>query len=217
MQQLAGVKYKEKMSDKTNGKWINVSDGRPFGGIDLMVFQNKKIYHSLLESTENSLNLKENKEQNAFEEISELEFKFINPDRIRFYRKGKTYSVISENESITEDIIFEQDYVKLVPTISSISESRIQKLKYSFVWNNEKQVIEFNRILDKPEIQLMNRRQDREGTKILLEKLDETLFISMFHNKERGLVMPIKEISENKIILSGLPGEPFEIIGERIN
>ena len=52
--------------------------------------------------------------------------------------------------------------------------------------------------------------------KILLEKLDQTLFVSFFNNNQRGLVMPIKEIDEDKIVLYGLPKEPFEIIAERI-
>jgi hypothetical protein len=55
-----------------------------------------------------------------------------------------------------------------------------------------------------------------EGMKILLEKLDQTLFVSFFNNNQRGLVMPIKEIDEDKIVLYGLPKEPFEIIAERI-
>lgn len=205
------------MSKNTKGKWINVSEGRPFRGLDIIIFKNEKINYSILENTKNNLNLKENKEKNAFENISQLNFEFINPNRIRFYRKGKTHKVISETESVTENSSFEQDYVKLIPTISTISESRIQLMKYDFAWNNENQVIEFNRILDKPEIQEMNKRLNREGMKILLEKLDETLFISIFNNNERGLVMPIKEINENKVVLYGLPIEPFETTAERIN
>ena len=55
-----------------------------------------------------------------------------------------------------------------------------------------------------------------EDMKILLEKLDQTLLVSIFNNNQRGLVMPIKEIDEDKIVLYGLPKEPFEIIAERI-
>ena len=55
-----------------------------------------------------------------------------------------------------------------------------------------------------------------EGMKILLEKLEQTLFVSFFNNNKRGLVMPIKEIDEEKVILYGLPKEPFEIMADRI-
>ncbi|AXT58174.1 hypothetical protein D1815_21300 [Aquimarina sp. AD1] len=59
---------------------------------------------------------------------------------------------MNETESKTEDHIFEQDYVRLTPTISKISGSRIQLLKYNFKWNNEKMIIKFNKILDPSEI-----------------------------------------------------------------
>ncbi|MFD2823424.1 hypothetical protein ACFS5M_07060 [Lacinutrix iliipiscaria] len=205
------------MSNNIKGKWINVSEGRPFGDIDIIVFENDNINYSVLESNVNELNLKEKRVENHSENLSDLNFDFINPDRIRFYRKGKVYTRLNETESKTEDKIFEHDYVRLVPTKSKISESRIQLLKYNFEWNNEKVVIEFNKILDKPEVLEMLKKIGYEGRKILLEKIDDTLLISTFHNNNKGLVVPIKEIDENKIVLYGLPIEPFETIAEKIN
>ncbi|WP_225037431.1 hypothetical protein [Winogradskyella sp. SM1960] len=205
------------MSTKIDGKWINVSEMRPFRDLDIITFENDKINYSVLESTENELNLKEKKVENRSENLSDLKFEFINPSRIRFYRKGKKHTVINETESKTEDKIFENDYVKLIPTESKISESRIQLLKYNFEWNNEKGVIEFNKILDKPEILEMLKKSGYAGRKILLEKIDDTLLISTYHNNHKGLVLPIKEIDETKAVLYGLPVEPFETIAERID
>ena len=138
-------------------------------------------------------------------------------------------------ESTAYETILAQDYVKLLPTNSNISESRIQLMRYNFVWNNEKQVIEFNKILNPPlnagtqelyekeamgslleNLKHLKNKYKFEGMKILLEKLDQTLFVSFFNNNQRGLVMPIKEIDEDKVVLYGLPKEPFEIIAERI-
>ena len=202
---------------KTDGKWINVSEMRPFRDLDIITFENDKINYSVLESIENNLSLKEKKVENRSENLSDLKYEFINPDRIRFYRKGKKHTVINETESKTEDKIFEHDYVRLIPTESKISESRIQLLKYNFKWNNEKCVIEFNKILDKPEILEMLKKSGYAGRKILLEKIDETLLISTFHNNHKGLVLPIKEIDESKAVLYGLPVEPYETIAERID
>jgi hypothetical protein len=138
-------------------------------------------------------------------------------------------------ESSSYETVLEQDYVKLLPTISKISESSIQLMKYNLVWNNEKQVIEFNKLLDLPLTMGITEAIDQEamkylvdkakkldeefkleGMKILLEKLEQTLFVSFFNNNKRGLVMPIKEIDEEKVILYGLPKEPFEIMADRI-
>lgn len=202
---------------KTDGKWINVSEMRPFRDLDIITFENDKINYSILESTENNLNLKEKKVENHSENLSDLKYEFINPDRIRFYRKGKKHTVINETESKTEDKIFEHDYVRLIATESKISESRIQILKYNFKWNNEKGVIEFNKILNKPEILEMLKKSGYAGWKILLEKIDDTLLISTFHNNHKGLVLPIKEIDESKAVLYGLPVEPYETIAERID
>ncbi|PSG90907.1 hypothetical protein C7H52_06440 [Aurantibacter aestuarii] len=206
-----------KLSTNIDGKWINASEMRPFRDLDIITFENDKINYSVLESTENELNLKEKKVENRSENLSDLKFEFINPSRIRFYRKGKKHTVINETESKTEDKIFEHDYVKLIPTESKISESRIQLLKYNFEWNNEKGVIEFNKILDKPEILEMLKKSGYAGRKILLEKIDDTLLISTYHNNHKGLVLPIKEIDEVKAVLYGFPMEPFETIAERID
>lgn len=205
------------LNTKTDGKWINVSEIRPFRSIDIITFGNDRITNAVLENVENEINLKEKEVENSSKNIADLNFQFINPDRIRFYRKGKKVTLLNETESKTEDHIFEQDYVRLTPTISKISESRIQLLKYNFEWNNEKIIIEFNKILDPPEmIETLNKvRRSRQKT--LLEKIDNTLLISFFYNNRRGLVLLIKEIDETKAVLYGLPLEPFEIVAKRID
>lgn len=165
-------------------------------------------------STENKLDLKEKRIDNYSEKISDLNYKFINPNRIRFYRKGKSHTIISETESKTEDKIFEVDYVRLLPTVSKISESRIQLLKYYFEWNSEKVKVEFNKILDKPEILELLKKNGYVGGKRLLEKIDDTLLISSFHNNYRGITIPVKEIDDTKAFLYGFPKPPFEVVAK---
>lgn len=224
------------MTLKSNEKWLNVSGIRFFRSIDIIKFHDDIIAYSLLERTNDGLILMENNAQDHYEKISQCTYESVNPNRIRFFRKANGHKIIMETkESTSYETILEQDYVKLLPTISKISESRIQLMKYNFVWNNEKQVIEFNRILNPPanvgvqesykeeaqnslQEDIKNQKDEFrfEGMKILLEKLDQTLLVSIFNNNQRGLVMPIKEIDEDKIVLYGLPKEPFEIIAERI-
>ena len=206
-----------RINNNIDGKWINVSEMRPFRDLDIITFDSDKIHYSVLENTENELNLKQKRIENRSENLSDLKFEFINPNRIRFYRKGKKHTVINGTESKTEDKIFEQDYVRLIPTETRISESRIQLLKYHFEWNDENGEIEFNKILDKPEIIELLKKIGYTGRKILLEKIDDTLLISNYYNNRKGLVLPIKEIDEIKAVLYGLPVEPFEIIIKRID
>ena len=224
------------MTVKANGKWLNVSEIRFFRSLDVIVFEDDKIKYSLLERTAESLVLEENNENNHFEYISQCTYEFVNPNRIRWFRKANGSRInMPTKESSSYETVLEQDYVKLLPTISKISESSIQLMKYNLVWNNEKQVIEFNKLMDLPltmgiteaiDLEAMKYLVDKakildeefklEGMKILLEKLDQTLFVSFFNNNKRGLVMPIKEIDEEKVILYGLPKEPFEIMADRI-
>ncbi|WP_299215240.1 hypothetical protein [uncultured Aquimarina sp.] len=205
------------MNTKTDGKWINVSEIRFFRDLDIITFENDEIIYSVLENVENEVNLKEKKVENSSKRTADLNFEFINSDRIRFYLKGEKITLFNETESKTEGQILEQDYVRLAPTVSKISESRIQLLKYNFEWNNEKVMIEFNKILDKPEIIETLKKSGYAGRKILLEKIDNTLLISSFYNNHKGLVLLIKEIDETKAILYGLPIEPFETIAKRID
>ena len=205
------------MTDKFQGKWLNVSEGRPFGYPYFIEFENGIIKHSLLKEISEDLLIPESKEDKFNENISSIiKLETLSPNRIRIFRKGIKHTVVNDKETKTEDAIFEDDYVKLLPTKSFLSESRIQLMKYDLNWNDEKLTIEFNKILDKPYIQEMNKRLNREGMKILLEKLDETLIVSILNDNERGLVTPIKVVDEEKMILYGFPIEPYEVIANRI-
>lgn|SRR5690606_26142615 len=205
------------MADKLHGNWLNVSEGRPLGYPDLIRFNNGTIMHSLLKDNSNNLEIPIIYKEECNETIISFEkIQTITPNRIRIFRKGIRYSVIDGEESKRENVVFENDYVRLLPTKANISESRIQLCKYEVKWNNENIIFEFNKILDKPYIQEINKKLHRKGRIMLLEKLDETLVVSMFSNNQRGLILPIKEVNEEKIILYGFPEEPYEVIGNRI-
>lgn len=74
-----------------------------------------------------------------------------------------------------------------------------------------KKNLQFNEIIDSPDIQEINRRLNKEGSIIVLEKLNETLFVSLYIDNYLDKMIPIKYVDRQKMILYGFPKEPYEI------
>ena len=51
----------------------------------------------------------------------------------------------------------------------------------------------------------------REGRKMILENLNGTYFGAIYDNGIRETLIPIREISAEKITLYGFPKKPYEI------
>ena len=151
------------------------------------------------------------KNENRNEKLSETEHKFINQNRIRFFRNGKIYKVLSDEKSITENCIFENDYEKLNATETELTESEIQNLNFEFNWNGEKMNVKFNEVLNSPVVQEINKRLNKEGSRIVLGKLNKTLFVSLYTDNYLDKLIPIKYVDKQKMILYGFPKEPYEI------
>lgn len=126
-------------------------------------------------------------------------------------RKGKVYKVLSDEESINEDCIFEDEYERLTATETKLSQSEIQNLKFEFIWNNEKTTVIFNEILDKPYMHEINKKLNKQGRRIVLENLNETLFLSIYDDIYIQNLLPIKYVDNTKMVLYGFPEEPYEI------
>ena len=71
--------------------------------------------------------------------------------------------------------------------------------------------LRFNEVLDSPVIQEINKRLNKEGSRIVLEKLNETLFLSLYTDNSLDKLIPIKYVDKQKMILYGFPREPYEI------
>lgn len=151
------------------------------------------------------------KNENRNEKLSETEHKFINQNRIRFFRNGKIYKVLSDEKSITENCIFENDYEKLNATETELTETEIQNLNFEFNWNGEKMNVKFNEVLNSPVVQEINKRLNKEGSRIVLGKLNKTLFVSFYTDNYLDKLIPIKYVDKQKMILYGFPKEPYEI------
>ena len=127
---------------------------------------------------------------------------------------GKTHTVLSETESKTVDTEFSTDYERIEPTKTELESEKIETLEFKAQWNKEKIPLKFNKILDSPVIQELNKRMKRNGRKLMLENLQGTYFASIFENDQRETLIGIKEIDEQKAILFGFPEKPYEIKAE---
>lgn len=190
--------------------WLFIKTPDHYGIPEIIQFDNNEINYFIIEKDNENSSLKI-KGENRSKNLIEIEHQFINQNRVRFFEKGKISHFLSDDESITEDSIFENDYQKLNPTETKLTEIEIQSLKFELNWNGEKNIIHFNEDLDPPYIQEINRRMNREGRKILLERLNDTLFVSLYENANLDKLIPIKYVDNQKIILYGFPKEPYEI------
>jgi polynucleotide 5'-kinase involved in rRNA processing len=190
--------------------WLFIKTPDHYGKPEIIQFDKNVIDYFNVEK-DDGISLITIVNENRNEKLSETEYRFINKNRIRFFRNGKIYKVLSDEKSITEDCIFENDYEKLNATETELTESEIQNLKFEFNWNGEKMNLRFNEVLDSPVIQEINKRLNKEGSRIVLEKLNETLFVSLYTDNYLDKLIPIKYVDRQKIILYGFPNEPYEI------
>lgn len=193
--------------------WLFIKTPDHYGNPEIIQFDGNIINHFSIKKSDEINSLEITKEKRK-EILNEVEHKCINPNRIRFYRNGKIYRVLSKTESTTEDCIFENDYEKLNATETKLTENEIQNLRFDFNWRGEKMNLSFNEDLDSPVIKEINKRLNRKGSRIVLEKLNETLLLSFYDDIYLDKLIPIKYVDKKKIILYGFPKEPYEVICE---
>lgn len=199
----------EKLHMKEN--WLFIKTPDHYGNPKIIQVDGNIINHFSVKKSDGKDSLEITNEKRK-EILNEVEHKSINPNRVRFYRNGKIYKAFSETESTTEDCIFEDDYEKLNATETELTENEIQNLKFEFNWNGEKMKIGFNEDLDPPVIKEINQKLNRKGSRIILEKLNNTLFLSFYVDIYHDKLIPIKYVDKKKIILYGFPKEPYEVV-----
>ena len=195
-----------------NGTWLKIKTGDDYCQPEFIEFNNEQIIHFELELKNGNELSKVRTEWS--EKLSESKYEFVNDNRIRIFRMGKTLTVLSETESITEDTELSTDYERIEPTKTELESRKIETLEFIAQWNNEKIPLTFNKILDSPVIQEMNKRMKKNGQKLVLENLQGTYFVSIYNNNKRKTLIGIKEIDSNKAILFGFPEKPYEITAE---
>ncbi|RXG18403.1 hypothetical protein DSM03_1011086 [Leeuwenhoekiella aestuarii] len=195
-----------------NGTWLKIKTGADYCRPEFIEFSKDQIIHFKLELKSGNELLKVRTKWS--EKLSEYKYEFVNDNRIRILRMGKTHTVLSETESKTEDTEFATDYERIEPTKTELESEKIETLEFKAEWSNEKIPLKFNEILDSPVIQEINKRMKRSGRKLILENFQGTYFASIFDNDERDKLIGIKEIDEEKAILFGFPEKPYEIKAE---
>lgn len=197
-----------------DGVWVHVKGKDFYGKNTCLVFKgNRGIYFDIETEKDGILHLIET---NMEEDLSTGNFEFVNDERLKIFKKGVQSAVYSD-KIVSQDIDVEYVFIRLAPTKTSLTKTAILSLEFAMKWNKEQLKVVFGKVLDSEIIQEMNARLGRQGRKIVLEQFSDTLFLSIFDDKEREKLIPIKEIDNEKIILTGFPSEPFEVVGERTN
>ncbi|AIY14000.1 hypothetical protein [Cellulophaga baltica] len=196
--------------NKLDGTWLMIKDADTYCYPEFIEFENDEIQHyNLVHEAENGL-LK--KVKLLTESLSKSKHKLLEENRFRLFRMGKTLTVISDTESISEDTEFATDYQRIEPTKTNLTENEIQKLEFKAEWNGEKIPIIFNKNMDSPTIQKVNKRLKKEGQKMMLENLQGTYFASIYGDGQRRTLIGFKEIDNDKAVLFGFPEKPYEVI-----
>ncbi|WBU90816.1 hypothetical protein [Cellulophaga omnivescoria] len=196
---------------KLNGKWILKEVGymefKKNPGLQILNFKNDtaNVFTNLqLEKSDLNLTVKdsslilENGEKYA-------DLKLINENLLRLYVNG-TFNA--------DPVQMEMNFVKLSPTKTELSQDEIESLSFEFQEKGKsKTKIAFNKELwDKKRLEEL---EIKEGSKWILEKLDETYLITIFNRGRKGVTLPISEVSKQYLKFYCVPNETGEVIATR--
>ncbi len=194
-----------------NGKWIlkDVDSGngkKGYPGFQLMEINNDSVdIYTDFSLKEKATTLKMDKGDflnNNYEKTSKYEI--VNENHIKWFINGK---------SNDKDAVFECDFYRLEPTITTLKKEDIEKLTFVLTENGRESEFEFNKELwDKETLKLFKRK---EGEKKIIEKIDSTFFVSMYYDGKRNGSIPIKEVTSEFLKLYLIPTGPMETIAYR--
>ncbi len=131
-------------------------------------------------------------------------YKMINDKHLKLFIDGKANG---------KDAVFECDFYRLEPTITTLKKEEIEKLTFVFTENGQESEFEFNKELwDKELLELF---KNKEGEKKMIEKIDSTFFVSMYYDGKRNGSIPIKEVTTDFLKLYAIPTGQMELIAYR--
>lgn len=131
-------------------------------------------------------------------------YKVINDNHLKLYIDGKANG---------KDAVFECDFYRLEPTITTLKKEDIEKLTFILTENGRESEFEFNKELwDKERLERFKRK---EGEKKMIERIDSTFFVSMYFDGKRNGSIPIKEVTTEFLKLYAIPTGPMEMIAYR--
>ncbi|WP_204346663.1 hypothetical protein [Psychroserpens algicola] len=128
------------------------------------------------------------------------EYKIVNENHLKLYVDGT---------SNDENAIFECDFFRLEPTITSLKKDDIEKMIFV---NSETEFVFNKELWDKESLEL---HKITKGERKMIEQIDSTLFLSTYFNGKKHSSFPIKEVTTEFIKICGIPKMPKGIIGYR--
>lgn len=194
-----------------NGKWIlkdvDSGDGKKgYPGFQLMEIKNDTVdFYTAFSLSEKATTLKmENGDFLNNNNQKTSKYEIVDENHIKWFIDGK---------SNDKDAVFECDFYRLEPTITTLKKEDIEKLTFVLTENGRESELEFNKELwDKERLELLKKK---EGEKKIIEKIDSTFFVSMYYDGKRNGSIPIKEVTSEFLKLCLIPTGPMEMIAYR--
>jgi hypothetical protein len=208
---LIAMIFNSVIGQNMNGKWIlkDVDSGngkKGYPGFQLMEINKDSVdIYTDFSLKEKATTLKMDNGDflnNKNEKTSKYEI--VNENHIKWFINGK---------SNDKDAVFECDFYRLEPTITTLKKDDIEKMTFVLTENGRESEFEFNKELwDKERLALFKRK---EGEKKIIEQIDSTFFVSMYYNGKRNGSIPIKEVTSEFLKLCLIPTGPMEMIAYR--
>ncbi|WP_025665363.1 hypothetical protein [Aquimarina megaterium] len=194
-----------------NGKWIlkDIDSGnekKGYPGFQLLEINNDNvdIYTDFsLKEKASTLKMNNGGLMN-FNNEKTSKYKIVNENHIKWFINGKSNG---------KDAVFECDFYRLEPTITTLKKEDIEKMTFVLTENGRESEFEFNKELwDKETLELLKRKA---GEKKIIEQIDSTFFVSMYYDGKRNGSIPIKEVTTEFLKLYAIPTGPMEMIAYR--
>ena len=131
-------------------------------------------------------------------------YKVVDINHLKLFMDGKAND---------KDAVFECDFFRLKPTITTLKKEEIEKLTFLMKENGRESELNFNKEMWDEEMLKMFKR--KEGDKRIIEQIDSTYFVSWYHNGQRSVSIPIKEVTTEFLTLYAIPSGPIELIARR--
>ncbi|PKB42504.1 hypothetical protein AX016_0671 [Cellulophaga sp. RHA19] len=203
--------FKTTYGQGLDGKWILKEVGykefKKNPGLQILNFENNKVgLFTELRLTKPQLDLKVKDNSLVLENGEKYgNLKLLNENFLRILVDG-TFN--------DDKVIMEMDFVRILPTNTDLSREEIKSLSFEFQEKGKsKTKIAFNRELwDKKRLEEF---EIKEGSKWVLEKLDETYLITIFNRGRKGVTLPISEVNEQFLKFYCVPNETGEVIATR--
>lgn len=194
-----------------NGKWllkqIDSGDGKKgYPGFQLLEINRDSInfYTNFSLKEKASTLIMNNGDLLNSNDEKTSKYKIVNENHLKLFINGKAND---------KDAIFECDFYRLEPTITTLKKEDIEKLTFVLKENGRESEFAFNKeFWDKETLELFKRK---EGEKKMIEQIDSTFFVSMYYNGERNVSIPIREVSTEFLKLYAIPTGSMEMIAYR--